>query len=292
MSEKTNKLFTRILIIGTIVVVAVVLIYAAIKINKESKIVMQEEIQEYLNESYKNENVASKSPLLGLLNYNFDEINSLSTDMLIYTNMMSSSEMNDIGIDNIYKSEYGLTKSMYIGSSKYLSNPYTNCYYYQNVLKQSGFNCDSVCSKNDASIRQSIMNKLQWPNVLPEDIDNYCVKNALFPIESEGYFVNISDMKELFRGLTNKELTFDSKITSNKYYKYGAYLETESLRLTDNIKEISKVTSVKKKGDKYIAEYDALTDQNNTLNGKVTLQKENEKYYVISNEINTSNYIN
>lgn len=292
MSEETNKLFTKILIIGTVVVVTAVLIYAAIKINKESKIVMQEEIQEYLNESYKNENVSSKSPLLGLLNYNFDELNSLSTDMLIYTNMMSSSEMNDIGIDNIYKSEYGLTKKMYIGSSKYLSNPYTNCYYYQNVLKQSGFNCDSVCSKNDSTIRQSIMNKLQWPNVLPEDIDNYCVKNALFPIEAEGYFVNIADMKELFKSLTNKELTFDSKITSNKYYKYGAYLETESLRLTDNIKEISKVTSVKKKGDKYIAEYDALTDQNNTLNGKVTLLKENEKYYIISNEINSSNYIN
>ena len=180
---------------------------------------------------------------------------------------------------------------MYIQSNKYLSNPYTNCYYYQNVLKQSGFNCDSVCSKNDATIRQSIMNKLQWPNVLPEDIDNYCVKNALFPIESEGYFVNVADMKELFKSLTNKELTLDSKITSNKYYKYGAYLETESLRLSDNIKNISKVTSVKKKGDKYIAEYEALTDQKNTLNGKVTLLKENEKYYIISNEINTSNYI-
>lgn len=290
--EDKNKLFTKILIIGSIAIMAIALIYAAIKINKESKVVMQEEIQVYLNDTYKNDNVASKSPLLGLLNYNFDEINSLSADMLIYTNIMSSSEMNEIGIDNIYKSEYGLTKNMYIGSSKYISNPYTNCYYYQNVLKQSGFNCDSVCSKNDTTIRNAIMNKLQWPNVLPEDIDSYCVKNALFPIEADGYFVNVSDMQELFKNLTNKELTLDSKITSNKYYKYGAYLETESLRLTDNIKEISKVTSVKKKSDKYIAEYEALTDQNKTLNGKVTLLKENEKYYIISNEINSSNYIN
>ena len=290
--EDKNKLFTKILIIGSIAIMAIALIYAALKINKESKVVMQEEIQVYLNDTYKNDNVASKSPLLGLLNYNFDEINSLSADMLIYTNIMSSSEMNEIGIDNIYKSEYGLTKNMYIGSSKYISNPYTNCYYYQNVLKQSGFNCDSVCSKNDTTIRNAIMNKLQWPNVLPEDIDSYCVKNALFPIEADGYFVNVSDMQELFKNLTNKELTLDSKITSNKYYKYGAYLETESLRLTDNIKEISKVTSVKKKSDKYIAEYEALTDQNKTLNGKVTLLKENEKYYIISNEINSSNYIN
>ena len=105
MNREKNELFTKILIIGTIAVVATVLIYAGIKISKESNIVMQEEIQEYLNESFKNENVASKSPLYGLLNYNFEEINSLSTDMLIYTNIMSSSEMNNIGIDNIYKSE-------------------------------------------------------------------------------------------------------------------------------------------------------------------------------------------
>lgn len=292
MSEDKNNLLTKILIYGTIIFFIGILLFAGIKISKESKNVMKEEILEYLTESFKNENVSSKSPLLGLLNYNFDEINSLSTDMLIYTNMMSYSEMNSIGIDNIYKSEYGLTKSMYIQSNKYLSNPYTNCYYYQNVLKQSGFNCDNVCSKNDATIRKNIMDKLQWPNVLPEDIDNYCVKNALFPIETKGYFVNISDMQELFKSLTNKELTLDSKITSNKYYKYGAYLEEESLRLTDNIKEISKVTSAKKSGNKYIAEYEALTDQNKTLNGKVTLLKENETYYIVSNEINTSYYIN
>ena len=112
MNREKNELFTKILIIGTIAVVAIVLIYAGIKISKESNVVMQEEIQEYLNESFKNENVASKSPLYGLLNYNFEEINSLSTDMLIYTNIMSSSEMNNIGIDNIYKSEYGLTKNI------------------------------------------------------------------------------------------------------------------------------------------------------------------------------------
>ena len=154
MSEETNKLLTKFLILGTIILIAGVLIYAGIKISKETNIVMQEEIYEYLTETYKNENVASKSPLLGLLNYNFNEINSLSTELLISTNIMSSSEMNEIGIDNIYKSEYGLTKSMYIQSNRYISNPYTNCYYYQDVLKESGFNCSSVCSKNDDTIRQ------------------------------------------------------------------------------------------------------------------------------------------
>ena len=89
MSEDKNNLLTKILIYGTIIFFIGILLFAGIKINKESKNVMKEEILEYLTESFKNENVSSKSPLLGLLNYNFDEINSLSTDMLIYTNMMS-----------------------------------------------------------------------------------------------------------------------------------------------------------------------------------------------------------
>ena len=68
-------------------------------------------------------------------------------------------------------------------------------------------------------------------------------ENALKNNIKEFVCVAESDqIKELFKSLTNKELTLDSKITSNKYYKYGAYLEEESLRLTDNIKEISKVT--------------------------------------------------
>ena len=122
-------------------------------------------------ESFKNENVASKSPLLGLLNYNFDTTENISTDMLIYTNMMSSSEMNEIGINSIYKGKYGLTKTEYIQSSRYVSNPQTNCYYYQNDLKQPGFNCNSICAKSDAAIRNDITNLLQWPNILPDDID-------------------------------------------------------------------------------------------------------------------------
>lgn len=292
MNKDTKQLITKISIGALVVLVVGVFIYAWTVISKESQLILQDEIKTFLNESYKNENVSSKSPLLGMLNYNFDNIETMSTDMLIYTNIMSSSEMNDIGIDNIYKGKFGLTKSMYIQSDRYLSNPNTNCYYYQDVLKKSGFNCASVCSKSDSAIRQSIMDNLQWPNVLPEDIDNYCVKNALYPIEVGGYFVNLSDVRTLFKSLTNKELTFDSKITSNKYYDYDAYLEEESLRLEDNIKEVTEVTSVKEKSNKIIAEYTALTDGNNTLEGKVTLGTDTGTYYLISNEINTSYNLN
>ena len=294
MDRNTN--IQKIIIIATLSITAVVLVilflYASSAINKQENIIYQDEIKAYLNETYKNENQASKSPLLGMLNFNFKNIENMSTEELIYTNLMSSSEMNEIGINNIYQQEFNMTKSEYIKSPRYLSNPYTNCYYYQNTLKKSGFNCDSVCSKSDKEITNSIIKNLEWSNVLPKDIDNYCVKNAIYPIESKGYFVNLTNVKELFRGLTNKELTFESKVTNNKYYKYDSYLEEESLRLEDNIKEITNVTEVKISGDKYIAEYMAKTEKNKTLTGKVTLEKNENTYYIVSNEINTKNEIN
>lgn len=292
MNEQTSKIITNVTIIGSLVIIVGVVLYALGVINKQKDVEIADEVYTYLNETFKNENVASKSPLLGLLNYNFDNVENISTDKLIYTNMMSSSEMNNIGIDLIYKGEYGYTKTEYIQSSRYVSNPQTNCYYYQNVLKKSEFNCNSICSKSDAQIRTSITNLLQWPNILPDDIDTFCVKNPLFPIESEGYFVNLTEVKDLYKRITNKDLVFDSKVTDNKYYKYDAYLETESLRLEDNIKQIKEIRSVKEKGDKYVVTYVALTDGGKEKEGTVTLMFENEQYYVVSNEIDNKNYLN
>lgn len=292
MNEQTSKIITNATIILSVVIIAGILIYAFGVINKQKDLEMVDEMYTYLNESFKNENVASKSPLLGLLNFNFNDAGNISTDKLIYTNMMSSSEMNQIGIDSIYKGKYGLTKSQYIQSSRYVSNPQTNCYYYQNDLKDSRFNCNSICSKSDASIRTDITNLLQWPNILPDDIDTFCVKNPLYPIEAKGYFVNLTDMKDLYKRITNIDITFDSKITNNKYYEYDAYLETESLRLEDNIKQIKEVRSVKEKGNNYAVNYVALTDAGKKKEGTVILGFENENYYVISNEIDNDNYLN
>ncbi len=292
MNEQTSKIITNITIIGSLVIIIGVVLYALGVINKQQDVEVADEVYTYLNETFKNDNVASKSPLLGLLNYNFDNVENISTDKLIYTNMMSSSEMNNIGIDLIYKGEYGYTKSEYIQSSRYVSNPQTNCYYYQNVLKKPGFTCNSICSKSDAQIRTSITNLLQWPNILPDDIDTFCVKNPLFPIESEGYFVNLTDLRDLYKRITNKDIVFDSKITNNKYYKYDAYLETESLRLEDNIKEIKEIRSVKEKGNNYEVTYVALTDGRKEKEGTVTLMYENDQYYVVSNKIDNKNYLN
>ncbi len=100
------------------------------------------------------------------------------------------------------------------------------------------------------------------------------------------------DLKDLYKRITNKEITFDSKITNNKYYEYNAYLETESLRLEDNIKKIKEVRSVKEKGGNIVVNYVALTDGGKEKEGNVTLMFENENYYVVSNEIDNDNYLN
>ena len=49
----------------------------------------------------------------------------------------------------------------------------------------------------------------------------------------------ITDLKNLYKSITNKELKFDDKVINNKYYKYDAYLESELLRLDDNINKVN-----------------------------------------------------
>jgi hypothetical protein len=195
--------------------------------------------------------------------------------------------MNDAGVDNIYMGEYSMSKNSYYLNNRYVSNPNMNCYYYQDVLKESGYNCDSVCSKGQSFVMSEMMNKLGFINVLPEDVDVYCKKNPLYPIESVGYFVNLTDMKNLYKKITNVDLVLDSEISSNKYYKYDAYLEEKLLRLDDNINFISEITNLDKKNGKYVVSYKAKTDSGKELNGIVSLIKNDESYYLVSNKIDS-----
>ena len=147
MNNKNRKIITRILIIIMTLILIGIMIYSFITIKKVENIELSKEIKIYLNESYKNEKVKSKSPILGLLNFNFNNLNTISTNNLIYTNFMSSSQMNENEIDNIYKGKYLVPKKVYSNSSYYIENQNTNCYYYQNDLKIEEFNCNDICSK-------------------------------------------------------------------------------------------------------------------------------------------------
>ena len=286
MNDKNNKLIT-IIIVFVFIVVGIVIGFSLIKINKEEKVGIKDEILVFFNDKYKNDGLASKSPLYGLLNFNFSSLDNISTDDLIYSNMFSNSIMNDAGIDNIYMGEYNMSKSSYYSNVRFVSNPSMNCYYYQDVLKEKGYNCDTVCSKGQSYVMNEMMSKLGFINVLPEDMDVYCKKNPLYPIESVGYFVNLTDMKNLYKEITNVDLVFDDKVSSNKYYKYDAYLEDELLRLDDNINFVSEIINLEKKNGKYVVEYKAKTDSGKVLNGVVSLIKEGENYYLFSNKIDS-----
>ena len=287
MNNYNNKKIINIALILIIVVIFGLFIFFIGKFKNNEKDGLSEEILVFLNETYKNDSVSSKSVIYGLLNFNFNSLESISTDSLIYSNMMSNSIMNETGIDSIYMGEFNISKNDYFSSNRYVDNPNMNCYYYQNNLNKKSFNCDSVCSKDLSFIMNDMMDKLDFINVLPEDAKTYCIKNALYPIELNGYFVNLTDMKNLYKEITNIDLVFDKDISSNKYYKYDAYLENKLLRLDDNINYISEINSLDKKNNNYVVSYKATTDSGKVLNGILTLGKNEYNYYLISNEIDS-----
>lgn len=292
MKKQTRDLLIKIILIVAIVCGLGISIYSYIKLEKTKEETYKENIFTYLTTTYKNKILSSASPLLGLLNYNFDTTNiTLSVEALINTNLMSSSKLNDIGVDNIYNSIYGMNRKDYISKSNYLSNGNNNCYYQKDVLKKN-LNCDNICSMTKYQIMLKMGELLQWSNVLPSDAEKFCIKNALYPIEADGYFVNLNDMKTIYKNITNTDLNFNSTIINNKYYKYNSYLVTSKSRLDDNIKEILSVDSVDQKEGIYTAEYTALTEKGKELKGTIKLQENEKSYYVISNTINTGYSLN
>lgn len=288
MENKSKNLLIKSILIISAVIFLVIIIYFYISFKKTKEETNRERVFTYLTTTYKNDTLSSKSPLLGLLNYNFEEVpNTLSIDALIKSNLMASSKMNEIGVDNIYNDICGMSKNEYMNKSNYLLNGNTNCYYRKNVLNEN-INCDNICSMSTSDIMVQINKILQWDNVLPEDTKKFCIKNAIYPIEGNGYFVSLNDMKSVFKNLTNKELVLNSEIVNNKYYSYNAYLVTSISRLDDNIKNIVSIDNIKNKGNIYIAEYTALTDKLKELKGEITLSEENNKFYIISNTIDTN----
>lgn len=290
--KKNNNLIVKIILILCGLLFIGMMIYFYIEYSQTKDKTYKENIYSYLNNKYNNEYDKTKSPILGLLNYNFNEISTtLSIDSLIYTNLMSNSIMNDIGVNNIYKSLYGVTKDEYTKRSNYLLTPELNCYYQKDKLNQN-INCDNICSKDTKDILLNMNSIFKWDNLLPEDATKFCIKNVIYPVEEGGYFVNLSDMKTLYKNITNKELTLNSTITSNKYYQYNSYLCKNSNRLDDYMKEITSIDSVKKDGEYLVVSYQAISNKNKDLSGIVTLSEDNDKYYIVSNRINTTLTLN
>ena len=297
MNSKSIKSLIIKIVLFIIIITCIVLAVYAYKTILNSKYTMEEEnLTNYINNQYKN-SIIEKSPIYGLLNYNFEEINpsNISNNILNNTNMFYNSEVETDKLDQIYKDIVGMSKSEY--ESNVVLLPEGNCYYHQDQLKEKNYNCDKVCSSNTESIMKEIMDKLSWDNVSDEEVKNYCKKNGVYDtnedLSYENMFIDLNKLKSLFYDITSKDLLFGSDIINNKYYKYDVLIDKRENNIENPIKNIKNIDVLSIKGDIIESSYEAETINNTVLNGKLKSQKINDnKYVILSNEINSGLNLN
>lgn len=288
MNEDKKK---KIIIISSAILVIVlgVIVYLLINLNNKIKDTIETNVFDYLTTKYVSEDYdLSYSPLIGLLNYNSDDIlnQSFSILDLEYTNFFYHSIMSDNDLNNLYKSVLGKSKSevdnLYVESV-------SNCYYNQKKLNKS-LNCDLICSKSESEIMEEMRNKLKWINVSSEDVSNFCLKNISYDENSivNKTIIDINKLKSVFKDVTGKGLDVPYEIVNNNsLYKYNAYAVTNIKRLNEYIINIESVKYKSRIGKKYTLEYTAKTNMNREINGVVVLQENENGYYILSNSLET-----
>lgn len=288
MNEDKKK---KIIIISSAILVIVlgVIVYLLINLNNKIKDTIETNVFDYLTTKYVSEDYdLSYSPLIGLLNYNSDDIlnQSFSILDLEYTNFFYHSIMSDNDLNNLYKSVLGKSKSevdnLYVESI-------SNCYYNQKKLNKS-LNCDLICSKSESEIMEEMRNKLNWINVSSEDVSNFCLKNISYDENSivNKTIIDINKLKSVFKDVTGKGLDVPYEIVNNNsLYKYNAYAVTNIKRLNEYIINIESVKYKSRIGKKYTLEYTAKTNMNREINGVVVLQENENGYYILSNSLET-----
>lgn len=283
----------KIIIISSIVLVIVlgVIVYLLINLNNKIKDTIETNTLNYLTTEYVSEDYGlSYSPLIGLMNYSFDDISTFTESFgildLEYTNFFYHSIMSENDINNLYKSVFGKSKSemdnIYVESI-------SNCYYNQKKLNKS-LNCDLICSKSESEIMDEMRNKLNWINVSSEDVSNFCLKNVSYDENSiiNKTIIDVNKLKSIFKEVTGKELNMPYEIINdNSLYKYNAYAVTNIKRLSEYIINIESVKYKTRIGKKYTLEYTAKTNMNREINGVVVLQDNGNSYYILSNSLET-----
>lgn len=287
MNEDKKK---KIIIISSAILVIVlgVIVYLLINLNNKIKDTIETNVFDYLTTKYVSEDYdLSYSPLIGLLNYNSDDIlnQSFSILDLEYTNFFYHSIMSDNDLNNLYKSVLGKSKNevdnLYVESV-------SNCYYNQKKLNKS-LNCDLICSKSESEIMEEMRNKLNWINVSSEDVNNFCLKNISYDENSivNKTIIDVNKLKSVFKDVTGKGLDVPYEIVNNSLYKYNAYAVTNIKRLNEYIINIESVKYKSRIGKKYTLEYTAKTNMNREINGVVVLQENENGYYILANSLET-----
>ncbi len=288
MNEDKKK---KIIIISSAILVIVlgVIVYLLINLNNKIKDTIETNVFDYLTTKYVSEDYdLSYSPLIGLLNYNSDDIlnQSFSILDLEYTNFFYHSIMSDNDLNNLYKSVLGKSKNevdnLYVESI-------SNCYYNQKKLNKS-LNCDLICSKSESEIMEEMRNKLNWINVSSEDVSNFCLKNISYDENSivNKTIIDVNKLKSVFKDVTGKGLDVPYEIVNNNsLYKYNAYAVTNIKRLNEYIINIESVKYKSRIGKKYTLEYTAKTNMDREIKGVVVLQENENGYYILANSLET-----
>lgn len=288
MNEDKKK---KIIIISSAILVIIlgVIVYLLINLNNKIKDTIETNVFDYLTTKYVSEDYdLSYSPLIGLLNYNSDDIlnQSFSILDLEYTNFFYHSIMSDNDLNNLYKSVLGKSKNevdnLYVESV-------SNCYYNQKKLNKS-LNCDLICSKSESEIMEEMRNKLNWINVSSDDVNNFCLKNISYDENSivNKTIIDVNKLKSVFKDVTGKGLDVPYEIVNNNsLYKYNAYAVTNIKRLNEYIINIESVKYKSRIGKKYTLEYTAKTNMNREINGVVVLQENENGYYILANSLET-----
>lgn len=288
MNEDKKK---KIIIISSAILVIIlgVIVYLLINLNNKIKDTIETNVFDYLTTKYVSEDYdLSYSPLIGLLNYNSDDIlnQSFSILDLEYTNFFYHSIMSDNDLNNLYKSVLGKSKNevdnLYVESV-------SNCYYNQKKLNKS-LNCDLICSKSESEIMEEMRNKLNWINVSSEDVNNFCLKNISYDENSivNKTIIDVNKLKSVFKDVTGKGLDVPYEIVNNNsLYKYNAYAVTNIKRLNEYIINIESVKYKSRIGKKYTLEYTAKTNMDREINGVVVLQENENGYYILANSLET-----
>lgn len=288
MNDNKKK---KIIIICSIIlaIVLFLVIYFLVNLNNKIKESIETDTFNYLTTSYvSDEYNLSYSPLIGLLNYNFDEISSNQFSILDlgYTNFLFHSIMNEDDLNSLYKSVLGKSKNEIYNS---YNKSVLNCYY--NEKKQGiSLNCDVVCSKSENEIMSVMRNKLNWISISSEDVNDFCLKNVNYTDNDlvGKTIIDINKLKSIFKEVTNKDLSIPSGIVNNELYKYNAYAISSIKRMDEYIIDIDSIEYKSRIGKKYTLKYVAKTNMNRDINGVVVLQNNGDKYFILSNLLETT----
>ena len=115
MSKKVRNIIIGSVIAIILIILVVLVVKAVNAINDSKNDVERNSVFKYLTEAYVDEDIPSHSPLYGILNYSFTKLeDNINMEFLHNSHLVAYSELNSVGVDNIYKNIDAIETTTYI----------------------------------------------------------------------------------------------------------------------------------------------------------------------------------